>query len=79
MPCKSALLKLFASRSPLWVIRVVSSVRQPCQVCPRPFEQSEQYNGRIAAGLSRAELAERTGVDRAYVSGLEIGQRNPAR
>jgi transcriptional regulator with XRE-family HTH domain len=32
---------------------------------------------RIAAGLSQAELAARMGVDRAYVSGLELGQRNP--
>jgi transcriptional regulator with XRE-family HTH domain len=32
---------------------------------------------RIAAGLSQAELAELMGVDRAYVSGLELGQRNP--
>src|SRR5579859_7687859 len=32
---------------------------------------------RKAAGLSQAELAERMGVDRAYVSGLELGQRNP--
>jgi transcriptional regulator with XRE-family HTH domain len=32
---------------------------------------------RIGAGLSQAELAERMGVDRAYVSGLELGQRNP--
>ena len=32
---------------------------------------------RIAAGISQAELAERMGVDRAYVSGLELGQRNP--
>jgi DNA-binding XRE family transcriptional regulator len=32
---------------------------------------------RIAAGLSQAELAERMGVDHAYVSGLELGQRNP--
>lgn len=32
---------------------------------------------RIAAGLSQAGLAERMGVDRAYVSGLELGQRNP--
>ena len=32
---------------------------------------------RIAAGLSQAELSERMGVDRAYVSGLELGQRNP--
>lgn len=32
---------------------------------------------RIAAGLSQAQLAERMGVDRAYVSGLELGQRNP--
>ena len=32
---------------------------------------------RFAAGLSQAELAERMGVDRAYVSGLELGQRNP--
>jgi len=32
---------------------------------------------RIASGLSQAALAERMGVDRAYVSGLELGQRNP--
>ena len=32
---------------------------------------------RMAAGLTQAELAERMGVDRAYVSGLELGQRNP--
>ena len=32
---------------------------------------------RIAGGLSQAELAERTGADRAYISGLELGQRNP--
>jgi transcriptional regulator with XRE-family HTH domain len=32
---------------------------------------------RSAAGLSQAELAERMGVDRSYVSGLERGQRNP--
>jgi transcriptional regulator with XRE-family HTH domain len=32
---------------------------------------------RIAAGLTQAELAERMGVDRGYVSGLELGQRNP--
>jgi transcriptional regulator with XRE-family HTH domain len=32
---------------------------------------------RTAAGLSQAELAERMGVDRAYGSGLELGQRNP--
>jgi transcriptional regulator with XRE-family HTH domain len=32
---------------------------------------------RATAGLSQAELAERMGVDRAYVSGLELGQRNP--
>jgi transcriptional regulator with XRE-family HTH domain len=32
---------------------------------------------RLAAGISQAALAERMGVDRAYVSGLELGQRNP--
>ncbi len=32
---------------------------------------------RLAAEVSQAELAERMGVDRAYVSGLEQGQRNP--
>jgi transcriptional regulator with XRE-family HTH domain len=32
---------------------------------------------REAAGLTQAALAERMGVDRAYVSGLELGQRNP--
>lgn len=28
-------------------------------------------------GLSQAEVANRMGVDRAYISGLEQGQRNP--
>jgi transcriptional regulator with XRE-family HTH domain len=32
---------------------------------------------RLAAGISQAELATRIGVDRAYVSGLEQGNRNP--
>lgn len=32
---------------------------------------------RLAAKISQAELAARMGVDRAYVSGLELGQRNP--
>lgn len=32
---------------------------------------------RMAARLSQAALAERMGVDRAYVSGLELGERNP--
>jgi transcriptional regulator with XRE-family HTH domain len=32
---------------------------------------------RIGAGLSQAKLAELMGVDRAYVSGLEKGERNP--
>jgi transcriptional regulator with XRE-family HTH domain len=32
---------------------------------------------RKAAGLTQADLAERMGVDRAYVSGLELGRRNP--
>ena len=32
---------------------------------------------RMAAGLTQAALAERMGVDRGYVSGLELGQRNP--
>ena len=32
---------------------------------------------RKAAGLSQAALAELMGVDRAYISGLEGGQRNP--
>ncbi len=32
---------------------------------------------RLAAKISQAELAARMGVDRAYVSGLEQGMRNP--
>ena len=32
---------------------------------------------RTAAGLSQAQLSDRMGVDRAYVSGLEKGERNP--
>jgi transcriptional regulator with XRE-family HTH domain len=32
---------------------------------------------RLDADLTQAALAERMGVDRAYVSSLELGQRNP--
>lgn len=32
---------------------------------------------RLAAGVTQAELAARMGVDRAYISGLEKGDRNP--
>lgn len=32
---------------------------------------------RLKAGLSQRAVAERMGVDRAYVSGLELGKRNP--
>jgi len=32
---------------------------------------------RAAAGLTQAELAAKMGVDRAYVSALELGGRNP--
>lgn len=32
---------------------------------------------REASGLTQAGLADLMGVDRAYISGLELGQRNP--
>lgn len=32
---------------------------------------------RLAAGITQAELADLVGVDRAYISGLEQGHRNP--
>lgn len=32
---------------------------------------------RLQAGLSQEQIAERMAVDRAYVSGLERGRRNP--
>lgn len=32
---------------------------------------------RLASDLSQEMLAERMGVDRAYISGLEVGRRNP--
>ncbi|WEX09637.1 helix-turn-helix transcriptional regulator [Chelativorans sp. AA-79] len=32
---------------------------------------------RIAAGFSQEELADRAGIDRTYVSGIERGKRNP--
>lgn len=32
---------------------------------------------RLAADLSQEEVAERMGVDRAYLSALELGKRNP--
>ena len=31
---------------------------------------------RVAAGITQAELADLVGVDRAYISGLEQGNRN---
>jgi transcriptional regulator with XRE-family HTH domain len=31
----------------------------------------------VAGNIKRFEVANRMGVDRAYVSGLELGQRNP--
>lgn len=31
---------------------------------------------RTAAGMSQADLAEKVGMDRAYISGLELGERN---
>lgn len=32
---------------------------------------------RQSVGITQAELAARMGVDRAYISGLELGERNP--
>ena len=32
---------------------------------------------RLAAGMTQEQVAEKMGVDRAYVSSLELGQRNP--
>lgn len=32
---------------------------------------------RQSVGITQAELATRMGVDRAYISGLELGERNP--
>ncbi|MDP1731121.1 MAG: helix-turn-helix transcriptional regulator [Devosia sp.] len=34
---------------------------------------------RLALDLSQEAVAERMGVDRAYVSALEVGRRNPCR
>lgn len=32
---------------------------------------------RLEAGMTQEQVAEKMGVDRAYVSSLELGQRNP--
>ncbi len=32
---------------------------------------------RLSAGMTQEQVAEKMGVDRAYVSSLELGQRNP--
>ncbi|HEV7257289.1 MAG TPA: helix-turn-helix transcriptional regulator [Bosea sp. (in: a-proteobacteria)] len=32
---------------------------------------------RLAKGLTQAQVASRLGIDRAHVSALEMGQRNP--
>src|SRR3954465_3063004 len=59
--------------------------RTKCTSCPTGG-MSEDVRGlvgqnikglRLAAGLSQAQLAERMGVDRGYISGLEQGARNP--
>jgi transcriptional regulator with XRE-family HTH domain len=54
----------------------------PCPIVGMPEDVRRLVGGnvrrlRLAAGLSQAALSERMGVDRAYVSGLERGERNP--
>lgn len=43
----------------------------------REYMDRNYASMRLMAALSQARLAERMGIDRAYVSGLELGQRNP--
>jgi DNA-binding XRE family transcriptional regulator len=53
-----------------------SQLRTRIWTCDKSFEK---MRGAIGAkkGLFQQEVANRMGVDRAYISGLELGQRNP--
>ena len=47
------------------------------QRTPNSFGQSVRAI-RVASGLTQEELADRAGLDRSYIGGVERGERNPS-
>lgn len=57
-------------------VQACGGLRRPLARAGSDASDAPVWINKIVSGRA-AELAERMGVDRAYVSGLELGQRNP--